>query len=466
MENQEFEKVKEYSRLNNHYLKISLTSDCLILIGFNTEILDNILYKFSIDSEEIKQNSKLKNLSLNQLFGKITGLIEKKKYMMEGDANSIILSLFEGESFDINKDLQFILIKSNEEEQEGTYENAMKKIIMSLKKENANIKKELDDLKFKKRPSADLRGNLGKDLPITGDTDIFKNIQLSKTVIENQPKTVIKEGNNNIQKKMPSNKGRNIVDIQKSFKKKKTFGLNISTLAKLNYNSYPSVELSPSFFNIIAGYGGNSYNGIMRKYNEDKIKIIVDYKLKKPVQKNGQTLDPKISYFAIYDGHGGNKCSIFLQENLHNYIFESDYFPLYTNQAISTAYVKAEEEFLDKATDETGKLIDKSGSCSISALIMDDWCFIINLGDSRALYSFNAGKRLMQVSRDHKPNDPIERERIEKAGGSVYRCDFVMVNGEKVQIDEKNIPEGASIPYRMIPGNIAVRKFIFNIFNS
>ena len=165
-------------------------------------------------------------------------------------------------------------------------------------------------------------------------------------------------------------------------------------------------------------------------------------------------------------GHGGNKCSIFLQENLHNYIFESDYFPLYTNQAISTAYVKAEEEFLDKATDETGKLIDKSGSCSISALIMDDWCFIINLGDSRALYSFNAGKRLMQVSRDHKPNDPIERERIEKAGGSVYRCDFVMVNGEKVQIDEKNIPEGASIPYRMIPGNIAVRKFLFNIFNS
>ena len=77
----------------------------------------------------------------------------------------------------------------------------------------------------------------------------------------------------------------------REFKRRSTLGLNISTLANLDYNSYPSVELSIRSFNIIAGYGGNTYNGIKRKYNEDKLKIIIDQKLSKEVKtkKGGKT---------------------------------------------------------------------------------------------------------------------------------------------------------------------------------
>ena len=112
---------------------------------------------------------------------------------------------------------------------------------------------------------------------------------------------------------------------------------------------------------------------------------------------------------------------------------------------------------------ETGKLLDISGSCAVSALIMDEWCFVINLGDSRGLYSFDSGNKLYQITRVHKPNDIIEKERIEKAGGKVYKDDEVILQGEKIKIDEKNLPPGVVIPYRVIPGNLSVRKFYYNL---
>ena len=69
---------------------------------------------------------------------------------------------------------------------------------------------------------------------------------------------------------------------------------------------------------------------------------------------------------------------------------------------------------------------------------MDEFCFITNLGHSRALYSFDSGNKLFQVTRDHKPNDPIEKERIEKAGGKIYKVDTLKIEGVMVKIDEKN----------------------------
>ena len=189
--------------------------------------------------------------------------------------------------------------------------------------------------------------------------------------------------------------------------------------------------------------------------------MFTGFKLPKPVQqKNGEMIDPKISYFAIYDGHGGEKCCTFLKENLHNYIFNSEHFPLNTIEAIRNAYTRAEKDFSEKVIDpETGKLSDKSGSCSISALIMNEYCFITNLGDSRALYSFDQGNKLFQITRDHKPDDPIEKDRIEKAGGKILKGDTLKINGVIVKIDEKKLPPGMTIPYRLIPGNIAVRNF-------
>jgi protein phosphatase 2C family protein 2/3 len=65
--------------------------------------------------------------------------------------------------------------------------------------------------------------------------------------------------------------------------------------------------------------------------------------------------------------------------------------------------------------------VDKSGSCALVVIIIEDDCWVANLGDSRALLSEDSSNRLYVLTRDHKPCDPLERERIEKAGGSIYQ---------------------------------------------
>ena len=466
------EEIKEFLHLDEYYLKITLSSHNITLICCNTNTVDNF-YKSIITSEEIIKNAKYNNISLNQLYKKIIMIIENKKYMFSSQNNSIILSLYEGEKFDFNKDLQFIFIKESEKEDNNEHSQIYKNIIKNLKKDYDIKLAELDELKLGKTHSAgsEFLSFPGKidDLRIQGKNYSGDNA-VSTTVQPNMPNPYINNGKGGIQKVEIDNTNQNkpnILASHKEFKSKKSLGLNISALANLNYGSYPSVELSSNPSDIIAGYAGNSYNGLIRKSNEDKIKMIPNYKLAREVKnKKGEILNPKINYFAIYDGHGGNKCSIFLQEHLHEYIFNSNYFPLSTIQAIKSAYIDAENKFLSLVYDsETKKLSDRSGSCAVSALFIDEWCFIINLGDSRGLYSHDTGNKLFQITRDHKPNDPIERERVEKAGGQVYKDDIVNINGEKRRLDQKNLAPGVVLPYRIIPGNIAVSYNILFIIN-
>lgn len=53
-------------------------------------------------------------------------------------------------------------------------------------------------------------------------------------------------------------------------------------------------------------------------------------------------------------------------------------------------------------------------------MIIGDMCFIANVGDSRALMSANGGEKIYALSRDHKPSDDLEKQRIVSAGGQIY----------------------------------------------
>ena len=63
---------------------------------------------------------------------------------------------------------------------------------------------------------------------------------------------------------------------------------------------------------IIKGYAFNTSMGNIRDYNEDTItatKIILD-----------GVNDANTFFFAVYDGYGGNGCSLYLKEKLNHFI--------------------------------------------------------------------------------------------------------------------------------------------------
>ena len=63
---------------------------------------------------------------------------------------------------------------------------------------------------------------------------------------------------------------------------------------------------------------------------------------------------------------------------------------------------------------------DKSGSCAVIVLIVNEKCFVANVGDSRAVISTNFGQNKADLTLDHKPNRESEFKRIVERNGQVF----------------------------------------------
>ncbi len=69
----------------------------------------------------------------------------------------------------------------------------------------------------------------------------------------------------------------------------------------------------------IHSYAANTHQGNIRTYNEDRVSIILN--ILRPECKKLEANWPDVSFFGIYDGHGGNKCADFLRDQLHQIVF-------------------------------------------------------------------------------------------------------------------------------------------------
>ena len=232
--------------------------------------------------------------------------------------------------------------------------------------------------------------------------------------------------------------------------------INIDLL-RFYYSNYEQSKTSKKKMGIIKSYGVNTYQGIVRNYNEDRVSIIIN--MNKP--KNYKKTWPKISFFGIYDGHGGEGCSEYLRDNLHKLIcYDNEFFPDNISEAIKLGFQKAEEDFINNySLNEKKEIIDRSGSCAVIILIVDKKIYVANLGDSRCLLSMENGKKLIEVTKDHKPNSPNEVKRIKRNGGNIYQSETLINNFNNPDINGKILIG----PYRVLPGRLSVSRTVGDV---
>ena len=233
--------------------------------------------------------------------------------------------------------------------------------------------------------------------------------------------------------------------------------LNLDIL-RFFFNNYEQSKTSKKKLGIIKSYGVNTYQGIVRNYNEDRVSIIINMNKPKNWHKK---IWPKISFFGIYDGHGGEGCSEYLRDNLHKLIcINNEYFPDNIPEAIKLGFQKAEKDFINNhALNGDNEIIDRSGSCAVIILIIDKKIYIANVGDSRCLLSMENGKKYIEVTKDHKPNSPNELKRIKRYGGNIYQTETTINNASNPNLEGKILIG----PYRVVPGRLSVSRTIGDV---
>ena len=275
----------------------------------------------------------------------------------------------------------------------------------------------------------------------------------SKTTINNDNQNFLNDYYNQQSQKIPENS--NFINIDVFLGNDIHREINFDILSE-EFPNFSNSKISNKPYGNIISYAANTNQGIIRDYNEDRVSIVINLNKPQNYKKNHWE---KISYFAIFDGHGGNKCAEFLRNNLLFYIYNNIFYPENILEAIKTGIAQAEIEYLtnysiDINSNNQEIISDNSGSCALFLLLIKNKIYIANVGDSRCIISMNNGLIQKDVTRDHKPNYPYEKERINANGGEIYQT-------------QTNIPEGEIMsgkillgPYRVIPGRLSVSRTI------
>ena len=276
----------------------------------------------------------------------------------------------------------------------------------------------------------------------------------NKNSNKNSNEHITKNNNNNNYNKSGKDNENKFITVNDIMGEKCDLNLDI---IKIIYNNYDHSKTSKKKMGLVKSYGVNTYKGLVRNYNEDRVSIIIN--MNKPVNIHKKSKNwPKVSFFGIYDGHGGEGCSEYLRDHLHKLICEdNEYFPGNVIEAIKLGFKKAENNFMNNhALNEKKEIVDRSGSCAVVVIMVDKKIYIANVGDSRCILSMDNGKKFIEVTKDHKPNSPNEMKRIKKYGGNIYQTETLMNNNNNPNLNGKILLG----PYRVFPGRLSVSRTI------
>ena len=236
-------------------------------------------------------------------------------------------------------------------------------------------------------------------------------------------------------------------------------------IMNVKMNNFQPGRISSKSFGLINAYAANTNQGIDRNYNDDRVKIMIN--MNRPYNYMKKAPWPLISFFAIFDGHNGDHCAEFLRQNLLQYIYTNPNFPNNIEMSIKEAFSEIDKDYLknysfiksrNNRVSQNSNLdyYNNSGSCGLILLIVDTKIFIGNVGDSRCIMSCDNGKIQKDVTRDHKPEFPYEKERIYDNGGNIYRNESIF----NEQFGHKSHNKILLGPFRVNPGKLSVSRTI------
>jgi serine/threonine protein phosphatase PrpC len=119
---------------------------------------------------------------------------------------------------------------------------------------------------------------------------------------------------------------------------------------------------------------------------------------------------------GVYDGHAGSYAAEYAADTLHLRFASA----LEQGMDPELAFVRAYEEVSAELAAQ------RSGTTAVTFYVADDVLVVANAGDARLVIVEEGSVR--QPTRDHRVDDPGERERIEASGG-VVRGAYVMHEG-------------------------------------
>lgn len=137
--------------------------------------------------------------------------------------------------------------------------------------------------------------------------------------------------------------------------------------------------------------------------------------------------------FGVFDGHGGKEVAVFVERHFTNELLRNSNFNsnrmeqalretfLHMDKLIASKDGQKELARIQKDLPETSGMTiaaeSFAGCTAVVALIKNKTLYVANAGDSRCVLA-EEGKAI-EMSHDHKPDLPVEINRITKAGGVV-----------------------------------------------
>lgn len=124
---------------------------------------------------------------------------------------------------------------------------------------------------------------------------------------------------------------------------------------------------------------------------------------------------PTDHVFGVFDGHGFQ--GHFVSQAISKFFNELPFESLNSPSALQSAFSSLSHTIKSSNRYDS----NNSGSTCVLVTINSDKIYCANCGDSRAILLSGKNGAIISLSRDHKPDLPDERRRIEQQGGRVDR---------------------------------------------